>query len=78
MSFEKHRGTGKVVLRQRVIKAVDLGMEPGLLMVTNAVGGVMEGWTFIPAANMKYLNKQRYGDLIWNRQAPLSPRAGRG
>ncbi len=67
MSFEEHQGTGQVRLRQRIIKAVDLGRGKGLLMVTNAVNGNMEAWTFMPVSDLKYLNDQRYGDLVWKR-----------
>ncbi|MCC7202041.1 MAG: minor capsid protein [Nitrospirae bacterium] len=67
MSFEKHKGTGQVVLRQRVIKAIETGDKKGMLVVTNVVGGKMEAWTFIPVDNFGYLNKQRVGKLIWKR-----------
>ena len=68
LSFEKHKGTGKVVLRQRIIKAVQTGEKEGMLAVTNAVDGVMEAWTFMPVKDMDYLNRQRVGRLIWARQ----------
>jgi len=67
LSFEKHKGTGKVVLRQRIIKAVETGKKEGLLMVTNSVNGVMEAWTVVPTTDMKYLTRQRIGKLIWSR-----------
>lgn len=68
MSFERHSASGKVVLRQRVIKAVDVEQDRGLLMVANSTNGIMEAWTFIPASNLKYLNKQRRGMLVWGRE----------
>lgn len=67
LSFEKHKGTGKVVLRQRIIKAVETGKKEGLLVVTNSVNGVMEAWTVVPTTDMKYLNRQRVGKLVWSR-----------
>lgn len=67
MAFEKHKGTGKVVLRQRIIKGVDLGGMESMLVVTNLVNGIMEAWTFIPVRQRKYLNNQRAGGLIWKR-----------
>lgn len=68
MSFEQHKGTEQVVLRQRIIKAVDLGKGQGLLAVTNALNGMMEAWTFIPVDQKNYLNQQRRGELIWGRE----------
>lgn len=67
LSFEKHKGTGKVVLRQRIIKAITTGDKEGMLVVTNAVNGFMEALTFIPVENLDYLNRQRTGKLIWKR-----------
>lgn len=67
ISFERHRGTGKVVLRQRIIKALATGKKEGMLVVTNAVNGIMEAWTFVPVERLSYLNKQRVGQLIWKR-----------
>lgn len=67
MSFERHRGTGKVVLRQRIIKVIQAGGDKGMLVVTNAVNGVMEAWTTIPTSDFDYLNKQRVGKLVWKK-----------
>lgn len=67
MSFEQHKGTGQVVLRQRIIKAMDLGKGQGFLMVTNAKNGMMESWTFIPTTDFDYLNSYRTGNLMWKR-----------
>ncbi|OGV64137.1 MAG: hypothetical protein A2283_12460 [Lentisphaerae bacterium RIFOXYA12_FULL_48_11] len=67
MAFEKHKGTGKVVLRQRIIKGIDMGRKQGMLVVTNSVNGVMEAWTMIPSERIKYLQNQRYGELVWKR-----------
>jgi hypothetical protein len=65
LSFEKHRGTGKVFLRERFIKVIEMEKDRALLMVTQARGGVMEAWTVVPTADMKYINRQRFGRLIW-------------
>lgn len=67
LSFERHKGTGKVVLRQRIIKAIETGKKQGMLVVTNAVNGIMEAWTIVPVEDLEYLNKQRVGKLIWKR-----------
>lgn len=67
LSFERHKGTGKVFLRQRIIKAIETQDKKGMLIVTNVVGGKMEAWTFIPIKNLSYLENQRVGKLIWKR-----------
>jgi len=69
LSFEKNKNTGKVVLRQRIIKAVELGGDKGknLVMVINSVGNQMEAWTMFPSTGPTYINKQRVGTLIWKR-----------
>lgn len=68
MSFEQHSESGKVVLRQRIIKAVRLDKDRGLLMVANSVNGIMEAWTLIPSRDLGYLGKQRSGKLVWTRK----------
>ena len=67
LSFERHKGTGQVVLRQRIIKAIATGDKEGILLIMNARKGMMESWTFIPTPDLKYLNRQRVGKLIWMR-----------
>ena len=67
VSFERHKATGYVALRARVIKGFDLGQGRGLLLVANAVRGRLEGWTFIPTGNLAYLQRQRQGELIYGR-----------
>ena len=64
LSFERHRGTGRVVLRARMIKGFDLGKGRILLVVANAVRGMLEAWTFIPTSDRRYVNKQRRGWLL--------------
>lgn len=65
LAFERSKITGKVVLRQRIIKVIVLDKDRSLFVVTNALGGVMEAWTLIPTSDMDYLNNQRVGKLIW-------------
>ncbi len=67
LSFERHKGTGQVALRARVIKGFDLGRGRGALVVANAVKGMLEAWTLIPTSDRKYLNRQRRGKLIYSR-----------
>ena len=40
LSFERHRATGKVALRMRVIKGFDIGKGNGVLVVANDVRGM--------------------------------------
>jgi hypothetical protein len=68
LRFERHKGTGQVVLRARIIKAIDLGKGKGVMMVANASKGLMEGWTFFSPRNLAYLEQQRAGKLIWARK----------
>lgn len=67
LSFERNKGTGKVVLRQRVIKSVQTGKAQGMLAVFQSKNGWMEAWTVVPSSDFKYINKQRSGKLIWKR-----------
>lgn len=66
-SFERHKGTGKVVLRQRIVKGIGVEDGKGMLFVANARKGLLEGWTFFPVGNISNLNDQRRGQLIWKR-----------
>ena len=68
LAFERHKERGEVVLRQRIVKAIRLDKSKGLLVVVNAVKGFMEAWTIIATSDMKYLNRQRVGKLIWKRE----------
>lgn len=67
LSFERHKGTDQVVLRQRIIKAIQTGKKEGILIVANVIKGFMESWTFVPIEELGYLNKQRVGKLIWEK-----------
>lgn len=66
-SFERHTGSGKVVLRTRLIKAFNIGRGRSMLVVANAHGGQFEGWTFVPTSDLRYVNNQRRGRLIYGR-----------
>jgi len=65
-SFEQHVATGKLVLKTRFVTVYELRDGRAILLVTNAVKGVLSGWTFFSAADMKYLNKQRIGELLFS------------
>ena len=65
-TFERHRKSGKVVLRTRFLKAVDTGKKgEGFLFVSDASNGQMEGLTFIPYDRLSQLNNERRGKLIF-------------
>lgn len=68
LSFERHKGSGKVVLRQRVIKAVQMDKSRAMLAVFQSKNGWMEAWTVVPSSDLKYINAQRSGKLIWKRE----------
>jgi hypothetical protein len=68
LAFEQHKGTGKVVLRQRLVKLVQLDKKRAVLVTAQAKGGVMEAWTLVPTSKLDYLNKQREGKLLWGRE----------
>ena len=65
-SFERHRGTGRVVLGTRYVRAFDMGEKSGVPVVLEAVRGQLQGWTMIPVRR-GYLDKQRYGRLLYAR-----------
>ena len=65
-TFQQHKGTGKIALRQRFIKVVETP-ERALLMVANAHRGIFEGWTFVPISKRKEINNQRRGILLYRR-----------
>lgn len=67
MNFDKHILTGKVELRTRVFKAFDIGRGKVLLISAQANKGVLESWTMIPTSDLKYINRQRNGKLIYGK-----------
>ncbi|MEF3074115.1 PBECR2 nuclease fold domain-containing protein [Methylobacter sp. Wu1] len=66
--FQRHKGTGKIEMRVRVIKRIENGDKEGLLLIAQAGKGQLEGWTFVPTRDLKYINKQRKGVLVYARQ----------
>jgi hypothetical protein len=67
LAFERHRGTGQVVMRSRVLKLFDLGRDRGVLVVANARRGLLEAWTVVPTSDLRYLQRQRRGMLLYGR-----------
>ena len=66
-SFEKNAGTGQIALKQRVIKVVEMDKNRAVLIVAQTRNGSMETLTMFPTRDMKYLNKQREGKLVYGR-----------
>jgi SPP1 gp7 family putative phage head morphogenesis protein len=66
MTFERHRGTGQVVLRQRVLQVVRL-KNRSLVLVVQVRRGVFEAWTFVPTSSESQLQRWRVGELVWGR-----------
>lgn len=64
LRFERHKGTGKVVLRQRLVKLLQLGRNHRLALALEASGGQLDGINISAEAD---LNALRVGKLIWRR-----------
>ncbi len=67
LTFERHRGTGKIQLRMRALKALDLANRGYAILVAQAVRGVMEAWTLVPTDSPTQFNRWRRGQLLWGR-----------
>lgn len=69
VGFEQHKGTGRVELRKRLVKVVQVGEEKrALLAVAQIVEGRLEAWTFLPTDKLPYLRGQRRGKLLFARR----------
>lgn len=68
LNFERHRGTGKVQMRKRFIKIIDLPKGGNVIMVAQSTRGIFEAWTVIPSARAQQINKSRVGTLLWHRK----------
>jgi hypothetical protein len=66
--FMRHKGTGKVVLRKRLVKVVQAGKADALMLVADAGGGFFGGWTFVPLKGLGGIQNQRVGRLLWSRR----------
>ncbi len=66
LAFERHRGTGRVELRKRLVKVIDM-KKGGLILVAQAVEGRLEAWTFIPTERLAQLKRWRIGSLLYGR-----------
>lgn len=67
LAFERHKGTGKVELRKRLIKVVETD-KGALTLSAQANKGRLEAWTFIPSDKPKQLERSRVGKLLYGRK----------
>lgn len=67
LSFERHKGTGQVFLRQRFVRSVSVAGNRNLVVVAQANKGRLEAWTVVSTADDAYINRQRRGRLIFAR-----------
>jgi len=72
-SFEQHQGTGKVVLRTRFVTVYQVRKDQAILVAFNAVRGVLTAWTLIGTSDLKYVNRQRMGQLLHIEGEALTP-----
>lgn len=68
LAFERHKGTGQVRLRKRLVKAVRTGKDRYIIVVGQASQGRFEAWTVIPTSKAAYAQRQRAGWLLWARE----------
>jgi len=66
--IQQHKGTGQTAFRVRLVKRIETGDKKGLLLVAQAHKGQLESWTFMPTSDLKYLNRQREGVLVYARE----------
>jgi hypothetical protein len=58
-----------VELRKRYIKLLRIGSEKrAMYLVAQAVKGMLAAWTLVPLDDMRRLNRQRQGRLLWVKQ----------
>ena len=67
MGFMQEETTGQVVLRHRLVKAVEVGGKKLLLVAQGNAKGVLEAWESHPLSEAGDLNRQRWGLLVYGR-----------
>lgn len=67
LAFERHKGTGRVTLRKRLIKVLDLPRLGGVILVAQAHKGALEAWTLVPSERARRVLRWRVGRLLWGR-----------
>ncbi len=68
LTFQRHKSTGRIALRLRVIRAMRDKKGRGYLLVLDVQKGRLLAWSFMPYAVRK-LNKIRRGQLIYVEKA---------
>ncbi len=69
-SFERSLANGKIRLRRRIVKMLEINKDITLLLVVQANKGIFEAWTVIPVSlgKIDYVQGQRAGKLLWGRK----------
>jgi hypothetical protein len=67
LNWEQNEDTGKIRVGMNILKAIELGKGKGVFLAAKVAKGELEGWTFIPTNDLKYLDKQRKGLLVYQR-----------
>jgi hypothetical protein len=68
MSLDEHIATGRVELRKRYVKLLRVGPERrGMFLVAQASKGQLIAWTLVSTDNLRQINKQRVGKLLWRK-----------
>ena len=62
-AFERHRGTGKMALRQRLVKCVTMDGK-AVLLAARASGGFLESVSMAAASDLSAANADRVGKLV--------------
>lgn len=66
VGFARNELTGKVELRRRYVKAIDIGKQRTISFIADAVAGQWIGFDFFHGA-LSYADKMRVGYLVWGR-----------
>ncbi len=67
IAFERHKGSGRVELKQRIIKVMRTDKDRAMVVAAQVKGGFLEAWTMVPTSKWNYVNNQRVGKLLWAR-----------
>lgn len=68
LSFMRHKVTGKVVLRKRLLKQIRLDKNRTVMLVADAQKGRFTGWTYYPTSKPREVSRNRQGTLVWARK----------
>lgn len=65
--FEKHKETGKVRLRTRILKSYALDNGRSILVAADGQKGAFQAWTVFQTSDQRYFNRQRSGVMVYGR-----------